>query len=143
MKKKPTAKKAAKKVPRKRDECTYTPAKGLEICTWIAQGRSLAGYCREHDTGYSTIMEWLKKFPELAENYAHARANSGDAEADLVGHYREMLLRGEITPEQARIAIDSAKWAAGIRQPKKYGPKMEVEHSGDLDVIVTIGGTHA
>jgi hypothetical protein len=110
------------------------------ICDWISVGNSLASFCREHSVGYSTVTKELRGDPEFVANYTRARIDAGDADADQVTDLKERLLRGEISPEQARVAIDACKWSAGKRQPKKYGDKLDVSHEGTLDVKIVVGG---
>lgn len=109
-----------------------------KICDWLAEGKSLAAYCRSNEVGYSTVMQWLDADPTFAENYARARVNAADADADAVTDIKERMLKGEITPEQARVAIDASKWTAAKRQPKRYGDKIEanVNHSGDVRIVI-------
>lgn len=108
---------------------TFSTKIADQICDWIAEGKSLASFCRTKKIGYSTVMQWLGAHPKFAEDYARARVDSGDAEADTVTDIRERMLRGEITPEMARVAIDAAKWSAGKRQPKRYGDKLEIDQT--------------
>lgn len=111
------------------------------ICEWLSEGKSLASFCRvEGNPKYTSICEALGEDEDFAKNYTRARVDSADADADGIADIREQLLQGLITPEQARVAIDSLKWSAGKRQPKKYGDKIEHEVHGDMDVKVTIGG---
>lgn len=110
------------------------------ICDWLAQGKSLAGYCRETCTSYSAVMEWLKADPEFQDNYARAREESGHADADAVTDIKERMLKGEITPEMARVAIDAAKWSAGKRQPKKYGDKLDLNTTIAGEIKIVVGG---
>lgn len=78
--------------------------------------------------GYSTVMRWLREQTVFRENYAHAREDQGDHDADQVAALRDRMLTGGISPEQCRVAIDSLKWSAGKRKPKVYGDKLE--HTG-------------
>lgn len=110
------------------------------ICDWLAGGKSLAGYCRENEIGYSTVMQWLDGDPTFAENYARAREEAGHADADAVTDIRERVLRGEIAPDVARVAIDAAKWSAGKRQPKKYGDKLDVNQTVTGEIKIVVGG---
>jgi len=119
---------------------TYSDDQAIEICNWIAEGKSLAGFCRDRGIGYSTVMQWLSAHKTFAENYARARLDSGDSEADGVTDIRERMLNGEITPEMARVAIDAAKWSAGKRQPKKYGEKLDVNATVAGEIRIVVGG---
>lgn len=110
------------------------------ICSHIAEAKSLASYCRNTQLGYSTVTDWLRDDQEFAANYTCAREAAGDADADTVTDIRERLIAGEIAPDVARVAIDAAKWSAGVRKPKKYGPKLDIEAAISGAITVTIGG---
>ena len=47
------------------------------------------------------------------------------------------MLDGKITPEQARVAIDSLKWSAGKRKPKVYGDRIQSDIDMNVQVTVT------
>ncbi|MFA9262803.1 MAG: hypothetical protein ACEQSB_05675 [Undibacterium sp.] len=104
---------------------TYSAKIANEICEWIVEAKSLAAFCRVRKIGYTTVMQWLDAHEDFAKNYARARENSGHTEADMVGDIKERMLRGEITPEMARVAIDACKWSAGKRLPKRYGERLD------------------
>ena len=126
---------------------TYTAKIGDVICSGIAEGRSLASLCREHKIGYSTVVTWLRVNDEFQANYARAREDQADADADAVGDIAARVLSGEIDPAAARVAIDALKWAAGKRKPKVYGDKVMTEHGGpgggDIIIRAIIGGSSA
>lgn len=127
-----SAKKPANGKARPDRAAIITPERKAEICTWIAGGKSLARWCREQKVDYSLVTDALRSDSAFAANYASAREDSADADADELAHIRERMLAGEITPEQARVAIDSLKWSAGKRKPKVYGDKAALELSGTV-----------
>lgn len=110
------------------------------ICQWIAEGKSLAAYCREKKIDYSTVMDWLNADSAFANNYTRAREESAEADADKVADVANRVVAGEIDPNAARVAIDAYKWAAGKRKPKKYGDKLEIDATIQGEIKVTIGG---
>lgn len=85
-------------------------------------------------------MGWLKKNPEFAEEYARAHEDSADADAELIKDIQERVILGEIDPQAGRVAIDSLKWCAGKRKPKKYGDKLELDANVKSSINVIIGG---
>ena len=42
---------------------------------------------------------------------------------------------------RSRLRIDQRKWYLSKLAPKKYGEKLDIEHSGNMDIKVTIGGS--
>lgn len=111
----------------------YTQAVADAICDRLAEGESLRAICRDEGMpAISTVFKWLGK-PENApfvEQYARAREEQAENDADKVTDLGDRCARGEIDPQAARVAIDAAKWSAGKRLPKKYGDKIQQEVSG-------------
>lgn len=105
---------------------SFTPEIADAICEWIAEGQSLASFCREKGVGYSTVMRWLSENATFQENYARAHEDAGDADADKISDVAQRCLAGEFDPQAARVAIDALKWTAGKRKPKKYGDRLQL-----------------
>jgi hypothetical protein len=105
----------------------------------IAEGNSLVSILKEDEElpSYTTVMKWLRQFPEFAANYARAREDQADHDADKIGDIAEQVVQGKVDPQAARVAIDAYKWAAGKRKPKVYGEKMMVGGSEDMAPIKT------
>lgn len=128
------------------------------ICERISNGESLRQICdSEEMPAASTVFLWLSSDSAFSEQYAHAR----EAQADAI--FDEILLiaddgrndwmerknaddrsigwmeNGEAM-RRSQLRIDARKWMAGKLRPKKYGEKLDVEHSGQMDITVNIGG---
>ena len=109
----------------------FNGALAEEICIRISCGESLASICRDDDMpGYRTVITWLGKHEEFQHNYARAREEQGDADADSIADVGRRVLLGELDPQAARVAIDALKWTAGRRKPKVYGDKIVQEQTG-------------
>jgi hypothetical protein len=118
---------------------TYSHEVAEQICRGIAEGNSLISVLKEDDElpSYTTIMKWLKDIPEFADNYARAREDQADHDADKISDIAERVVKGLIEPQAARVAIDAYKWAAGKRKPKVYGDKVAIGGASDLPPIQT------
>ena len=98
------------------------------ICSRIATGMSLRKVCLDDDVPtITTFYNWLSKYPELVEQYARAKEDSADADADKLDQIAEGVLVGEYDPASARVAADIIKWSAGKKRPKKYGDRTMIE----------------
>jgi hypothetical protein len=138
--------KPAKK-PRGRPS-TYTKAKGAAICARLSKGEPLAVICRDKGMPpVRTVSLWKENHPEFAANFARAREEGYDAiaaecleiadatERDtvMVGsgeHEREVANTEWISRSKLRVETRLkllAKW-----DPKRYGEKQQVEHSGSM-----------
>jgi hypothetical protein len=105
----------------------------------IAEGNSLVTTLKEDEElpSYTTVMKWLRIYPEFAANYVRAREDQADHDADKIGDIAEEVRAGKLDPNAARVAIDAYKWAAGKRKPKVYGEKLAIGGDADAPAIKT------
>jgi hypothetical protein len=116
------------------------------ICEAIASGRGLISFLRESEDlpSYPTVMRWVRDQPEFADQYARAREDMADNDADKIADVAQAVVDGNIDPAAARVAIDAYKWSAGKRRPKRYGDnqRLEVENTGTVQVTHTLRVDH-
>lgn len=109
---------------------SYTISIANEICDRLALGESLRGICRDdHMPHPITVYRWIREHDDFRNHYAIAREDQGYTSADEIIELRRQLLLGEITHNQARVAIDSLKWEASKRVPKVFGDKLDLTSS--------------
>lgn len=130
---------------------TYTEEIALRICERLADGESLKAMCEDEDMpSKSTVFKWLSENPAFSDMYARARESQADALFDDVlsiaddgrndwmqrnfGEDTRWVENGEAL-RRSQLRIDARKWMAGKLRPKKYGDKLDVEHSGQLVTI--------
>lgn len=116
------------------------------ICEGIAEGKSLRAMLREDDSlpASSTIFKWLTQFESFAEQYARAREAQADALFDEILEIADDGRNDSYTDDdgnertdhdviaRSRLRVDARKWMAGKLRPKKYGEKIQTEHSGSI-----------
>ena len=78
---------------------------------------------------FYALLDWMQKDEELAKQYARAKQESADFDADNVNYIAELCLRDKVTPTAARVAIDAYKWSAGKKKPKKYGDMIKIDYN--------------
>lgn len=119
-----------------------------KICEGLIDGRSLRSICLDDDMpGITTVMRWLSKNEDFREQYTRARELQADTIADEIldiaddgsndwmerksgeGEHLGWQFNGEAA-RRSQIRIDARKWMAGKMRPKKYGDKVQNEHSG-------------
>lgn len=115
------------------------------VCARLAEGESLRSICRDDDMpSVGAFLGWVSKSRELAEQYTRARALCLDAMAEdiidiadtpQIGQKSVSKATGlEITEgdmvEHRRLRIEARKWLMGKMAPKKYGDKLDLNHSG-------------
>lgn len=121
------------------------------ICERIADGESLRSICNGEDMpNKATVFRWLAGNDTFRDQYARARETQADALFDeilaiadtpQIGEKRKVKEDGGVEVstgdmiEHRRLQVDARKWMAGKLRPKKYGDKLDVEHSGQLVTI--------
>ena len=86
----------------------------------------------------STVYEWLLRHPLFAEQYARAREEQADTNADEILEIADEM-PPEYTDEKGRTTLDQTyimwqknriearKWTAAKLRPKKYGDRVALE----------------
>ena len=116
---------------------SYTQEIGDEICDRLAcNDESLSEICRDLGLSERTVWNWVRDVDTFRQNYARARDQQGDHEADGIVELRKKVERGEIAPDVARVMFDAYKWTAGKRKPKVYGDKLTL--GGDAENPLTV-----
>lgn len=118
------------------------------ICERIANGESLKAICEDEGMpDKATVFRWLAVNEALRDKYALAREAQADALFDDIltiaddgqndwmerkngdGENIRWMENGEAL-RRSQLRIDARKWMAGKLRPKRYGEKIDVEHSG-------------
>jgi len=113
------------------------------ICEHLEEGGGLRAFCaKEGNPTKTTVLKWLKRSPAFAAQYAEARARgmdvlaeeiiaiADDQSGDTIVGERGLTVDAE-NIARARLRVDARKWLMSKLAPKKYGDKVEVEHSGE------------
>lgn len=120
---------------------TYTEEIGSRICERLVRGESIKGMCAGDDMpNASTVYVWLDRHPAFAEKYARARASATEA---MLEDLLEIADKEGLNTDEKRVRIDARKWAMSKLQPKKYGDRQQVEHTGadgaPIEIASTVG----
>jgi hypothetical protein len=135
----------AGKKPRGRPS-SFTQAVADTICSRLADGQSLREICRDDGIPpQATVFRWLDDNQIFREQYARARAAQADRFAEEIleiadDGQNDWMDRqvGEETirvPDhehinRSKLRVDARKWLMSKMAPKKYGDKLDIEHSG-------------
>lgn len=116
--------------------------KAQEICEWISQGKTLRQWCRENDIHYSTVYLWLEKDKEFAQRFAQARDVGGDVIAEEALAIIDTFPIEAVSDSGSRLDAGHVAWLKNRAEmrlkllakwnPKKYGDKVGIEHSGSV-----------
>ena len=112
------------------------------ICMMLSEGMSLRQILKADTVGklpaQSTVYEWLIRHPLFQEQYARAREEQADTNADEILEIADEH-PPEYTDEKGRTSLDvtyiqwqrnrieARKWTAAKLRPKKYGDRVAVE----------------
>lgn len=117
---------------------TFDPRIVDQMLNKLSDGVPLAEICREPGMPCpNTVRTWAKDRPELSEAIAHAREDGHDIiSADL----RKVARGGDGSSGDVvrdKLIVDTdlkllAKW-----DPKRYGDKQQLEHSGSIGATPT------
>ena len=107
----------------------YTDEIADAICEAIIEGGALYRICEQEGfPSENTVYRWIEEKPEFREKYTRARELQQDREADKI-----VVIADETTdPNKARLQIDARKWRASKLAPKKYGDRLDLNHSGSI-----------
>lgn len=133
----------------------YTQETADIICERLADGESLRTICDDEDMpARSTVFRWLSLHKEFSDQYAHAKTVQAEVLADELisiaddGRNDWMERKNEDGENigwrengealrRSVLRIDTRKWVAAKLLPKKYGEKIAVGGSKDMDPIET------
>lgn len=111
---------------------SYTPEKVEAICERLAKGEPLAVICRDKGMpGLTTVWDWEQAHEGVSEAIARAReAGEHVIGADCLAIADDR----EDDPASRRVRVETrlkllAKW-----NPRKWGDKVQQEHSGAVTI---------
>lgn len=99
----------------------------------IAEGESTRAIAAVYEVSGGTVWNLLNR-PEFDERYMRARQDRAHNLAQRLGDIGELVLKGKVDPNAARVAIDAFKWTASKLLPKSYGDK--IEHDVKMEVTL-------
>lgn len=128
------------------------------ICAKIGEGLSLReiGSLPGMPSRYA-VNRWLQENEDFRNQYAHARELQVQHMADEIleiandGRNDWMIRQDEKTGKESlvpnydnvqrsRLRVDTYKWLLSKLAPKRFGDKLEVEHTEDVVITLTLGG---
>lgn len=129
-KKKPAKKKAGRPT-------IYNEKLALLICERIQEGESLRAICRDDDMpDRGTIFNWTMTNEIFFSQYAQAMDIRLETRMEELQDLCDEALTDSPAKVQAyKLKIDTLKWEASKLKSKKYGDKLELEHSGSVYIV--------
>ena len=107
-----------------------------EIITRMEAGEHLAAICRdERIPHYATVIRAFHTDENFCANYQKARQVGIDKRFEEL---EEMAVKAVDDPKAAaayKLVVDTRKWVLSKQAPKKYGDKIEHEHTGGVKIV--------
>ena len=109
---------------------------GQEIKAAIVEGlaaESLNRLCKADGfPNRRTVERWMDEDAEFAAQCARAREAHAERLFDGMEDIEEGVLSGHIKPDAAKVVLSSRQWRAEKLKPRKFGPKLDLNHSGTV-----------
>lgn len=106
----------------------YNETVAAAICARIAEGNSLRKVCLADDMpAMSSVFLWLGKYPTFSDQYARACSDRREVRKEQLF---DIPTDADIDPQRGRLLSDNIKWVLGKEEPKKYGDRQAIEHTG-------------
>ena len=118
------------------------------IFNMIESGKSLRFALSQIPLSSSTFFIWIEENPEKSKHYAYVTDIRTELKFESIEQdYSEEPQRDAETGridsawvQLQRLKIDAKKWELSKLNPKKYGDKIQQEHSGELKTtIISLG----
>lgn len=109
---------------------TYTDTLATEICEWLANGGTLAAYCRiEGNPAHRTVHDWRKANKAFADRYEEAMLHGCHALLDETLSIADGL---EEDAASRRVRIWSRHELVKRKRPDVFSDKVQLQHSGSI-----------
>lgn len=102
---------------------------------------SLRKSCVKAGVPACTFLEWVEADAELAKQYARARESLIDNMAEELQDIADepvgttnLGATDSGAVQKQRLQVDTRKWLLSKLAPRKYGDKVEVDHTGDVTI---------
>lgn len=99
----------------------------------ISQGKTETVACDEARISKDTLEQYTAKDVDLAAMAYNARARGYDTLADILLHIDTDVEYGSSDPKIMKVISDNIKWVLSRRDSKRYGDKVQVEHTLHAD----------
>ena len=94
---------------------------------------SLRRICSEEGmSDRRTVERWMQDDASFAAKCAHARSIQAEHVFDGMESLEDEVLSGEVDAAAARVVLSSRQWRLSKMLPKKYGDKLDLNHSGKI-----------
>lgn len=107
-----------------------------KICYLVeTEAKGLKKLCDEDATlpAFRTVFNWLTEHEEFLQQYTRAREGQADTIADKMLDVAFSPSKNLTEAQDKRTQIDALKWIASKLKPKKYGDKLDVNQTVNIE----------
>lgn len=134
----------------------YSDEIATKICEQLStSSKGLAKICEGLGVSTVSVFRWIEDNEDFRNRYARAREAQADFLADEIIQIADDGSRDTKTifdkagnpievedtewTKRSQLRVDARKWTASKLKPKKYGDKIQTEHSGAIDIKQVTG----
>lgn len=113
-----------------------------EIIAWISNGKSVRSYCesKNYKPSKDQILRHEDKSKKFRDRCARARIHAGVHHAEDLDDINQMLMKGELDPQVAKVISSNKQWIASKLAPKRYGDVKTIKGDADSPIQVQLAG---
>jgi hypothetical protein len=105
-----------------------------EALRLLAGGSTPGEVCKVLGVPRGTLSWWKRSSPEYARAYAHAIRSGADHLAADTVEISDACPAEKDEVNRARLRVQARQWLAGRYAPEMYGDRVEIQHSGEVEV---------
>jgi hypothetical protein len=111
----------------------YSEEIAESVLEQVAAGMSLRSVCaRSGMPDRSTVSRWEDAYPDFAARCARAKERRAEVLAERILDEAERIQSAE-DAQVAKVRISALQWVASKLDPRRYGERSQVEHSGRVE----------
>lgn len=114
----------------------YYPAV-LYALNLFSQGHTVTEACDQSNITIAVFERYIAQNEQLRDMYTEAERRSHDAMADALINIDNHKVHGQSDPKMAKVISDNIKWVLAKRDSKRFGEKVQVDHSVSVDIAIT------
>lgn len=109
-----------------------------KLLVLVSEGKSMRTIAAtEGMPDVTTMFDWLRKYSDFAQRYAHAKEEAADTFVEELIELTDMAnVDNMIDIQKRKLQVDTRKWIASKLKPKRYGEKLDLAISQQTEVLI-------
>jgi len=104
------------------------------VCSMLIEGAKWKDIALKFAIPLSTLYDSITRSSEFSARVREAKDISADSYAELAEYVLQNAISDGVEIQRARELAQHYRWMAGKRSPKRYGDKLQTEHSGEIKI---------